>query len=152
MPVPLAAAEIHPQIHQHAQQKWFFSTCVKIRDRKVFIYILCVGAFWLSLETSSLPSITFLLSCLPGSPSLPPAPPSPRQRVPPAPRGWQLLWLEGLASAAAQEPGWGSLGALPAPDSLQGEPHHSQGDELIPFGLQASLPSAFGIQRGGRAL
>lgn len=68
-------------------KKRSISTCVKIRDRKVFIYILCVGAFWLSLEISSLPSIPFLLSCLPCSPLLPPAFPSPL----PAPDEFLLL-------------------------------------------------------------
>lgn len=51
--------------------------------------------------------------------------------VPPAPRnwGWQaLLWLEGLALAAAQELGWCNLGALQAPDSLQGGNHIPPGE------------------------
>lgn len=51
--------------------------------------------------------------------------------------GWQALLRteKELASAAAQEPGWCSLGVLQAPDSLQGG---TGGNSIPPRGLTCS--------------
>lgn len=141
MCAPLAAAEIHPQIHQHAQQKRSISPCVKIRDRKVFTYILHVGAFWLSLETSSVPSIHFLLSCLPHFPLLSPASPSPL----PAPD--EFLLLPGRLFCGWRDWPWqlhkSRGGATWVPSRplthCRGQPHPFWGAELIQFELQASF-------------